>query len=162
MSSLNPHASRPRLAWLDGIKALAITLVIIGHFAGSGVYPYATYSSPVKVMLFFAVSGFTFNAQRAEKPLEFLKNKAYRLLIPYVLITLTAGIAGALPDILHSPQVLVKVLTDELCGLARGTSMWFLPVLFECEVLMLLLVRLVNINKRILMSLMGGCCFWAA
>ena len=82
MSSVNPQASRPRLAWLDGIKALAITLVIIGHFAGSGVYPYATYSSPVKVMLFFAVSGFTFNAQRAEKPLAFLKNKAYRLLIP--------------------------------------------------------------------------------
>ena len=75
-------ANRP---WIDALRALAMFLVMVGH-ASYGVSPYFAWTSPVKIPLFFAISGFLFHADGYDSFASFLISKAKRLLIPYVAL----------------------------------------------------------------------------
>ena len=49
-----------RLAWIDVLRALAIILVVFGHQVG-GEIVFFLFTSPVKMPLFFAISGYVFS-----------------------------------------------------------------------------------------------------
>lgn len=92
-----------REAWLDISKAYAIILVVIGHVVGgyTGNYSNEAYDKFVSITLFliysfhmplfFFLSGYSYaiqeNSDDRKSYVRFLKKKARRLLIPYVVFT---------------------------------------------------------------------------
>ena len=60
-----------RLMSIDALRGLAMLLVVFGH-STKGLYPFYVFTSPVKMPLFFALSGYLMNVDREEG--SFLKN----------------------------------------------------------------------------------------
>lgn len=57
---MNYIVEKKRLDWIDALRALAIFLVILGHCAPN-CYTYFLFTSPLKMPLFFVITGFVFN-----------------------------------------------------------------------------------------------------
>ena len=53
---------KSRKDWIDALRALAIILVVLGHQL-RGVAEYFIFTSPIKMPLFFAISGYLFKAR---------------------------------------------------------------------------------------------------
>lgn len=102
-----------RLQALDGLRGLAIIMVVIYHyfsrFAVEGIYPYgsALANLPlaqdgfVGVYLFFIVSGFVIIRSLAgsTSPLDFVVKRANRLVLPMVVLsTFTFAFISVLPQ----------------------------------------------------------------
>ena len=49
-----------RKDWIDVLRAIAVLFVIYGHM-GRGMWLYYVSTSPIKIPLFFAISGYLFN-----------------------------------------------------------------------------------------------------
>lgn len=74
-----------RIQWIDSAKALAIFLVVMGHFLDpSSVL--RTYIYTFHMHLFFFVSGFVFRKQGSY--LQFVGKRAWTLLLPYFIFSL--------------------------------------------------------------------------
>ena len=54
-----------RIDWLDALKAIALIFVVFGHILLEGS-EYFVVTSPVKIPLFFAVSGYLFSIKKGE------------------------------------------------------------------------------------------------
>lgn len=158
-----------RLSQISNIRALAIILVVLGHsiiLYSTGWDLYGTkWSVPlldtmkkvidiIQMPLFFSLSGylFVFSHQKRRGFLHLLKNKALRLLLPYIGI----GVAFMLPIrlIIGYPSyqgigvvdIVVKFLTSNDVG-----HLWFLPALFVVFLLselILLLAEKIPLCKK--------------
>ncbi len=118
-----------RITYIDGLKGLAIILVVWGHIAeksmGVGDTPFNKMCDSFHVPLFIFLSGL-FAYKGMEKISwqyvgNFLRKKAVRILLPFVFI---GGCYSLIVE--HS---LSAVYTGEMGGY------WFLPALFICMVL---------------------------
>ena len=71
-----------RKGWVDALRGMAIILVVYGHSA-KGFSEYFLFTSPIKMPLFFAISGYVFNL--TESYLNFLGEVKRRTsLIEYI------------------------------------------------------------------------------
>ena len=68
-----------RKAWIDALRALAIIMVVLGHQV-KGEDAYFLFTSPVKMPLFFAISGYVFNMHDGNSQL-FWKNWLRRIIM---------------------------------------------------------------------------------
>ena len=59
-------AGTKRKEWVDALRALAMFLVIYGHLV-QGWTPYFVFTSPVKICMFFAISGYVFKYGRVRE-----------------------------------------------------------------------------------------------
>lgn len=79
-------ASKPRLQWLDILKGIAMFFVVPGHTA---IYPpLEKYIYSFHMPLFFMISGMTWRKDKYPAFQDLLKDKAKRLLLPYVWLNL--------------------------------------------------------------------------
>ena len=143
-----PLATR-RIAWIDNCKALAISLVALGHL--QTVYLVNEVIFAFVLPVFFFLSGYTFSSS-ANMPFGSMLRKKYRtLLIPYFGFSLILfafwffvrrnfGLSGHAAD---------TSVTDALLQILYGvnsevfvTPLWFLTCLFVVEVFFWLLHRL--------------------
>lgn len=118
--------SAPRKDWLDALRAVAIYLVVLGHLI-HGHTGYYVFTSPVKLPLFFAVTGYLFRDPPPAFP-AWLRNLARRLAVPWLAgvaistaFNLAFGIYGGIGD-----------LGRDLLG---DPPLWYLPCLFFAEIL---------------------------
>lgn len=141
---------------IDIFKGLGIMLIVIGHLT----IPKQLYNFiyMFHVPAFFFVAGMTFTIKNNESFLLFLKKKAYRLLIPYLLfvfiISLTqlatqwfVGETSIFNSFFTINGFLRGLLDIVLCGGIEGTWVtvgpaWFLFVLFIACLLYWLLNKL--------------------
>ena len=72
-----------RKDWLDSLRAVAIMLVVFGHQV-PWAESYFAYTSPVKIPLFFAISGYLFKV-RDGKFSTFAVNLFKKLIFPCLL-----------------------------------------------------------------------------
>ena len=79
-----------RKLWLDGLRAIAMLLVIFGHLM-PGRTALFVFTSPVKLPLFFAISGYLFRDDRTAG--EFFAGLLRRLLVPWLLAVLALTLA---------------------------------------------------------------------
>lgn len=107
---------KDRKLWLDSLRGIAMILVVYGHLV-RGWTDYFVFTSPVKMPLFFAISGYLFNP-RGGNQLEFLKTIFYRLIIPWLVL-------GMFP--FSHPL-------DRFLGLLSGELLWFMPCLVISEI----------------------------
>ena len=78
-----------RKHWVDALRALAILLVVLGHQL-KDMTEYFIFTSPIKMPLFFAISGYLFNT-RGGNDVEFFKNWFKKLINLYYYLKLLYG-----------------------------------------------------------------------
>lgn len=148
MPDSDTHATATRLAALDGMRCLAVLMVMAFHYlhywtpAGSGepllAYGSAFASVPfaatgyLGVQLFFIISGFVIflTLERCASPREFLVRRAIRLWPPLVLMgTLTFAVVTVLgPPALHVSMaeyaLSLLILPPQNVGAVLGFEGW--------------------------------------
>lgn len=148
---------------LNILKGIAILLVVIGHsfpndFNGNFIYEYIhkfIYSFHMPV--FFFISGFfAFKIyDKNFKPLEFIKNKFKRLIIPYISFSIMALIIKVSIDYIQNIHIDIDNI---IYGIFINPyenpmmSLWFLYTLFIIFVLSVLF-RKQKIKNMIIISL---------
>ena len=137
-----------RMEWIDMLRGLCILFVVIGHLRPNTLVERYLYS--IHVFLFFAISGFLFSPD-TKLNLNYIRNKARRLLTPYVFWSVFATIMAIILGT-HWTKALRTMLTlGGSIGINR--PIWFLPVLFVTEILYALLhQRWKSINLFLLLA----------
>ncbi len=116
MSNYIKMVGKQRKAWVDFLRALAIFLVVFGHQIQQCT-PYFVITSPIKMPLFFAISGYLFTVKSGY---EYAKRVLLTLIVPWLLLSF-------LPVILLIP---VRGFSDFLPSIGKvisGEVAWFMP-----------------------------------
>jgi len=130
------NASR-RVEWIDMLKAVGMVLVVFGH-TPAFAEPYWVYS--FHMPLFFIVVGLLFPDRLRLNLPTFVRRRAYRRLMPYLIYSIIAVLLFNLV-LRHfgrfaGPPISLR---DYLGGIRNGFPLadivlWFYPVLFGAEV----------------------------
>ena len=133
-----------RVLWIDVLRGIAIFLVVFGHI-GNGLDDFFIWTSPVKMPLFFAISGFLYNASTGIK----IKHLFFRLGIPYCIFSFMPVL------LIHS--IYTGSALDYIVKFVFG---WFIPtffftsLLFRIEVIYLKNLKYV-LTSSIFIALLG-------
>lgn len=130
-----------RLPWIDFLRGIAIILVVIGHRIGgeNAIIPYFIYTSPIKMPLFFILSGYLFNIGRVNF-LQYLNKLLSRLILPWFLLTLIPYI------------FLPTKLPSVLLSLIKGEIAWFFPCLIIDSIIVYSLLKYCK-NRILIISI---------
>lgn len=120
-----------RIQWLDSLRAIAILLVIYGHCV-RGWIEFFVFTSPVKMPLFFIISGYLFNPRSGDTK-AFFKNLFIKLVIPWIVLGLV-----------HPTNPLSR-----LYDLLSGKALWFMPCLIVGETIWFYIRKIANNTKQI-------------
>ena len=155
-------AQNKRYHEIDNLYIIGILLVILGHshssnwtaFSGTVLEKTIEFIYTFHMPLFFFIAGFLFiNSSRLENVGYgvWIKQKALKLLIPYVVLSLIAMLPkGLLTG--HFDNVLYVLLQPRL---GVWGHFWFIPVVFLLYVIFGLLKKLMGTQKNVLvLSLM--------
>ena len=114
-----------RKSWVDGLRGLAMLFVIYGHLC-RGVRPFSVFANPVKLPLFFAVTGYVFNFRGGDTR-AFLSRMFRRLILPYLCFAaLYTGV-----KILQDPSA--AGIRTALLELISGNVAWYIPCCILAE-----------------------------
>lgn len=153
-----------RIEWLDCAKGIAIMLVVLGHavttsirtdsLIAQNIYNWVYY---IHMPLFMTLSGISYQLAQSHYQNEtignFIKKKAKRLLVPYVVyvsvVYIIFSIANMLPKIGHMMQNAgygLLSFKQFFSGMLLGDNfycihMWYIYVLFILSVLTFLLKK---------------------
>lgn len=116
----------PRKAWVDGLRAIAILFVIFGHQA-SALKPYFVFTSPIKIPLFFMITGYVFNDSRTSIR-DFFRNLFFKLVVPWFLLS----IPSVLLDVCKAG---LSTLPGTMLKLVSGEKAWYMPCCCVAEIL---------------------------
>lgn len=144
------------------LSALAMLMIVAGHqgydiLTAGGLFPYYSFHVP----LFMFISGYFYRDEEEGQPLSYLKKKAKRLLLPYLIWNVVYGLLAAalraFGGFAMGEAVSLKTLfvMPFLNGyqFILNYAAWFVPVLFIVEVMnlcMRLLLRRLHVNSECL------------
>lgn len=118
-----------RIEWIDALKGYGIILVTFAHL--NPWFPLETFIYSFHMCLFFFISGYLFKPIDTVK--DFVKKKAKNLLIPFTIWNaLSTIIAIASGSEIKESILRFFVYKGMLCW---NAPIWFLLVLFFCEIL---------------------------
>lgn len=157
---------KARKNWLDAARALAMLFVIFGHvgnelFANNvsadTVYlPLLKIINPIKVPLFFAVSGYLFSDKNNDVKYFFCKVLKSRL-IPYAFWGSFMGIIAFLMDFARSgfdkSNAFSLLCSEYLAPFVRGNLIWFIPCLIVSEIVFFTINKISKGNLYVLSAL---------
>lgn len=126
--SMGNQAVKPRKAWIDGLRGLAMLFVLYGHLAG-GWTEYFVFTSAIKIPLFFAITGYVFKV-RSGKPLEFIKNLLIKIGIPWVVLTLMPVKIGY-----QLIRLNVHGALKTFYKFISGATYWYMPCCIAAEII---------------------------
>lgn len=138
-----------RLRYIDTAKAVAMYLIVVGH---TQLYaPACKWIYTFHVPLFFFISGFLFSYDRNPCFKDFLRKRTRQIIIPYAAIniaTYTIWLAAG-RHLTHTPEsASAEWWHPLLCsavglggGIVHDMALWFLPCLFNIEIVYYVLFR---------------------
>ena len=137
-----------RIAWIDICKALAISLVALGHM--QSIYLVNETIFAFAMPAFFFLSGYTFERSANAPFLELLRKKFRSLIIPYfgfsaILFAFWFLVRRNFGLSYQTGATVPDVLLQILCGTNSTffvTPLWFLTCLFVVEILFWGILRL--------------------
>ena len=146
-----------RIAWIDNGKALAISLVALGHMQSIYVVNEVIFSFVMPA--FFFLSGVTFDRSAKAPFVELLRKKFRSLIIPYfgfsaILFLFWFLVRRNFGLSYQTDATVTDVLLQILCGTNSTffvTPLWFLTCLFMVELCFWGLLRL---KKKMLMIIL--------
>ena len=116
-----------RKTWIDGLRGLAMLFVIYGHLC-LGIRPYSLFSSPIKLPLFFAVTGYVFSFKGGNAK-AFFRSLAQHLILPWLIFSAVytaVKIAGG------------TAASEALLDFISGNVAWYIPCLIAAEIVFFL------------------------
>ena len=127
-----------RIHYLDIVKSIGIIFVILGHIE-SLYMPFRNYIVAFHMPLFFIVSGMLFyhNSEEERNIRDYIKGKAYRIMIPYAFFSI-------LSLLIESSRLALKGIQDwtsireqflQAITLQGVSTLWFLPALFLSQII---------------------------
>ena len=148
---------KQRIIWIDYIKAIAITIVIMLHIGVPN--PFKTVTRSFIIPLFFILSGLFGSPQKYASYKEFWKQKTLRLLIPYFIFNVITYIywlfiarhygadANALIPIW---KPLIGIFLGLEHWMVHCKPLWFLPCLMLTEWFFYLFYRITKGNLKLI------------
>lgn len=121
-----------REVWLDGLRALAMLFVIIGHQV-KGHPNFHLFISPIKLPLFFSISGYLLYGKTNDLKAS-ISWLIRRLLIPW-FVAIIAEV------IIQIPFRGLAFVPGEIYSYIVDTELWYLPCLFISEILFLVTIK---------------------
>lgn len=146
---------RGREYWIDFAKFIGILAIVYGHTIQDGITNKYVYS--FHVPLFFLLQGVIFSVTHASNKnfLQYLKRKAYTLLLPYYCFAIISTIAIYIASLFISiPEADIfssfkDVVINTLIGDCESNSpLWFLPCSFVLSIIGYSIIALANKNKK--------------
>lgn len=136
-----PGRAAVRLAWLDQLRAVAMYFVIVGHAVAAGSQ-LETFIYSFHMPLFFIISGMTFHPDRYATVTQCAIDKAKKLLVPYVLLSIATipwwilnwRILGNVHESVRDLLVAILISNQSIAN-SPANAMWFLPALFLLSIL---------------------------
>jgi len=130
---------KSRKGWVDALRGLAILLVMYGHCV-KGFAEFFSYTSPVKMPLFFAISGYVFSIKEWR---VFFKQLALRVIVPWLIL-------GMLPSLLAIPLHGFSSIVGRLLNMLSGKELWFFPCFIIGQVIHYLIRKYLKANVWII------------
>lgn len=141
MYSLYASDTLMRLREIDILKGVAMLLVMLGHsylqvpFDSLEAASWSRWLNECiysfHMPLFFVVSGFLYNGGGDKPTVSILKNKAVRLLIPYLCVTITVMLAKLMtPSTMTTHALAGDVLQNLKFIFVDCGNRWFVYILF--------------------------------
>ena len=112
-----------------------MVFVVYGHLSPE-LTGYFVFTSPVKISLFFAISGYVFNYKNKSTKVFFYK-LLRNVAIPWLVLTIG-------PKIAMSPIKGINWLGDEVYKILTGESFWYMPCMIIAEILWFFINKLFN------------------
>lgn len=129
-----------RKKWLDSLRGVAMLLVVYGHSV-QGWIEYFVFTSPIKMPLFFAISGYLFNPRGGNQK-KFYKSIFLKLAVPWIVF-------GMFPY--NNPGRIVDLIS--------GKITWFLPCLIIGEIIWFYIHKLSTNDSHLLFLGVFACFF---
>lgn len=117
-----------RQLWLDELRGIAMILVIFGHFCPEWS-EYFVFTSPIKIPLFFAITGYCFNFRDGDA-LSWIRNILRKLVFPWLILSLVwfkVFVALIKGDVTACMNYVVAFIS--------GKTLWYMPCCIVAEVL---------------------------
>ncbi len=149
-----------RLDYLDMVKGIGITLVVVGHstYVSEGIL---TWLASFHMPLFFVISGFLFAHRDSDREafLPYLKKRFCGMMIPYFFFSLIyIGVdyyyLYAHPEVIDEAFIHAAVL--QALSLFGISVLWFLPALFFGELCLYGLIRKCRLWLLFLAAFLGA------
>lgn len=115
-----------RLQWVDALRAMAMLFVVFGHQA-TWFNLFFLYTTPIKIPLFFAISGYLFK-DREGAQMEFFRNLFRKLVMPFFFLV-------TMPAVILSFYYGVDFLFESWRKMISGESYWFITCLIVAELI---------------------------
>ena len=122
---------KKRIEWIDLARAIAMLFVMLGHFFPNNQL-FFVITSPVKIPLFFVISGYLMNVDRYNFK-EFVKIKSKSLLIPYFVLSIIRSLPTLGLLIYKSNENILTWVYKTCSSIVYGDLLWFIPCLFISE-----------------------------
>lgn len=115
-----------RKPWIDVLRALAMLFVLYGHMIPENT-TFFIFTSPIKIPLFFAITGYLFKDRDGDIKIFFQK-LLRTLVIPYLALAFLPVIAASfLYGFPYFKEHAVEILT--------GESVWYMPCCIIAEIM---------------------------
>lgn len=137
---------KKRKDWVDALRALAMFFVILGHQI-AGKTAYFVFTSPIKIPLFFMITGYVFNYNR-KSTAEFFKNLFFKLVIPWLCLTVPFVF-------LMSPAKWATGVPKGLFDILSGAVGWYMPCCIVAEIIWFFICKLLKKPRFIVLAACG-------
>lgn len=136
-----------RKGWIDALRGLAILLVIYGH-CSQKFTEFFVFTSPVKMPLFFAISGYVINENITLK--TFFEKLFKKVVVPWIVLGLSFPVLLIVVKGLYYPiEYFLQMLSGEI--------LWFMPCFIIAQPIHFIFRK--YLKKLIWIILASGLCF---
>ncbi len=154
---------KDRVEYIDIAKGLGMLAIIWGHLTNSGWHYALVYS--FHIPLFFFLSGLVYNNKKHTDFTTFIKGRAKRLFIPYVVYSIVTWVLWvfylyithqvAEKDI-YSPLLQTFIAQGSGGFLVHNVALWFIPCLFCVQVMFYFIGKLKKVWAFVVCCLIAG------
>ncbi len=125
---------RKRKQWIDFLRGLAVLFVLFGHVLEKtdSTYYYYVFTSPIKIPLFFVISGYLFNCNRSFP--AFFKRVWTGLILPWLVLSI-------LPIVVISAIKGIPYFYENVGDVVTGRSVWYMPCCIIAELMFFFIVK---------------------
>lgn len=127
-SSNKVFINTQRKLWIDELRGIAMLLVIYGHFAKTW-NNYFVFTSPIKIPLFFAITGYCFSFKDGNVK-KWIHNILTKLVLPWVVLSLVW---------LKIPYAIIRgdisSCSNYILQFISGDTLWYMPCCIWAEII---------------------------
>ena len=134
-----------RKAWVDVLRAIALIFVMYGHIVGPKTVFYV-FTSPIKIPLFFAISGYVFNNQKKTIGVFFARLTS-KLVIPWLILSIPKAVLLTSRGMGEVGNYVIETLV--------GQRNWYLPCCIVAEIIFFFVLKFSKKQWHVVVCTLG-------